>query len=243
MSISPEYENLIKLLINDGYLKTPAIIEAFKAIDRVDFVPPEYKNDVYANAPLPIGFGQTISQPLTVAFMIELLQPNFGEKILDIGAGSGWVSAILAHLVSSKKSESFQSPDADKNLITSKKKNKDESIGKVIAIERIPELKEMAEKNIAKYDFIKRGIVDVILADGSKGYKKEAPYDKIIAGAAAKGETPTAWCQQLKIGGRIVAPVENSVITIDKKAKNKFDKQEHFGFSFVPLVEDADKRG
>ena len=93
--MSTDYEDLINSLIKDGYLKTPEIIEAFKAIDRTDFVPEECKDDACVNAPLPIGFDQTISQPLTVAFMIELLEPKAGEKILEIGAGSGWQTAIL----------------------------------------------------------------------------------------------------------------------------------------------------
>ena len=78
---------LIKSLISEGYLKTPRIIEAFHVIDRADFVLPEQKDDAYGNYPLPIGEGQTISQPLTVAFMLELLEPQPGEKILDIGSG------------------------------------------------------------------------------------------------------------------------------------------------------------
>lgn len=210
--MNPEYENLIESLIKDGYLKTPAIIEAFKNIDRADFVLEECKGDACVNAPLSIGFGQTISQPLTVAFMVELLEPKPGEKILDIGSGSGWTVALLAQLIGEN--------------------------GKVIGVERIAELKEMAEKNVSKYNFIEKGTAEIILADGSKGYKKEAPYDKIIAGAAASGDVPIAWKRQLKIGGRIVAPVENSVIVIDKTAKNKYEKREHFGFSFVPLIKD-----
>jgi protein-L-isoaspartate(D-aspartate) O-methyltransferase len=208
--MNPEYENLIDSLIKDGYLKTPEIIETFKAIDRIDFVLDGHKNEAYINAPLPIGFGQTISQPLTVAFMMELLEPKSGEKILDVGAGSGWTSALLAKIVGEK--------------------------GRVIGIERISELKEMAERNISKYNFVEKGIVEIILADGSKGYKKEAPYDKIVAGAAATDDVPIAWKRQLRIGGRIVAPVEHNIIVIDKMSKSKYSQKEYFGFSFVPLV-------
>lgn len=90
-------EELINDLIKQGYLKTPLIIEAFKNIKRKDFVSADLKDQADVNAPLPIGYSQTISQPLTVAFMLELLQPKPGEKILDIGAGSGWQTALLAY--------------------------------------------------------------------------------------------------------------------------------------------------
>src|SRR4030043_301649 len=142
---------LIDSLIKDGWLKTPEIIKAFREIKRVDFMParigyaegvaggPEdMKNLAEINEALPIGYGQTISQPLVVAFLIEQLQPQSGEKVLDIGSGSGWTSALLGNIVGEK--------------------------GKVIAIEIVPELKEFGEKNISKYNFIKRGIVEFICA-------------------------------------------------------------------------------
>lgn len=205
-----KYENLINSLIKDGYLKTSAIIEAFKKTDRADFVLKEYKNEAYINAPLPIGFNQTISQPLTVAFMLELLQPKEEDKILDVGAGSGWVSCLLAYITGEK--------------------------GKVIGIERIVELKEMAERNIFKYNYIKKGIVEIVFGDGVKGYKKDAPYDKIIAGAASSGDIPEEWKKQLKIGGRIIAPIGHNIAVIDKISKNEYSKREYFGFNFVPLI-------
>ena len=230
-------EKLISELIRDGYLKTPRLVEAFNRIDRKNFIPKELISEAYGNYPLPIGYGQTISQPLTVAFMLELLEPKPGEKILDIGAGSGWTTALLAYIVSKPQASAERTrTDAEKNLRSSASSQR-ESAGRVVAIERIHELKEMAEKNVTKYSFIEKGIAKVILGDGSMGYSEWAPYDKIIAAAAAE-KIPDTWGKQLKVGGRIVAPVGNSILTLDKISENKFKTKEYFGFSFVPLVKD-----
>ena len=224
--MNPQNESLSDSLIADGYLKTPEIINAFKKIDRADFVPDEFKNDAYENIPLPIGFKQTISQPLTVAFMIELLQPRAGEKILEVGAGSGWQTAILSQMVGGDTGGNEGGENSN-------------SESGIIAIEIIPELKEMAEKNVSKYNFIHKGIAKIILGDGSRGYKNEAPFDRIIAAAASEKEIPAIWKKQLKIGGRIVSPVGHSIVVIDKISKTKYAKREYFGFSFVPLLKDA----
>ena len=211
-------EQLINQLIQQGYLKSPLIIEAFRKIERKDFVPESLKIESDVNAPLPIGWGQTISQPLTVAFMLELLQPEPGDKILDIGSGSGWQSAILAYIVS-------------------KIKNKSISCGKIYAIERILELMEFGEKNVAKYNFVEKGIVSFICGDGSRGLKMEAPFDKIIVAAAAD-KIPKAWKEQLKIGGRLVMPIKSSIWLLVKESEKKFKEQEFPGFAFVPLIKD-----
>lgn len=199
---------MINELVKGGYLKTPAIIEAFQAIDRKDFLPEGMKDMAYENTALPIGHQQTISQPLVVAFMLELLNLKAGEKVLEIGTGSGWKTALMAKIIGES--------------------------GKVISIERIKELGDFAKENLSKYDFLKNQ-TELMVGDGSKGYSAEAPYDKIIAGASAE-DLPEAWKEQLKIGGRIVAPVKDSIIVIDKIAKDKFEKKEYFGFSFVSLV-------
>jgi len=207
--------NLIVSLIEEGWLKTPRIIEAFRKIKRVDFLPEDIKNLAELNEALPTGYGQTISQPLVVAFMLELLNPQPGEKILDIGSGSGWTTALLGEIVGGSTKGGY--------------------LGKVIAIEIIPELKEFGEKNVAKYNFVKKGQVQFICADGSEGYKKEAPYDKILASASAE-TLPQAWKEQLKISGRIVTPIGSSIWLFIKTSATEFEEIEYPGFAFVPLV-------
>ena len=204
-----DYEELIESLIKEGYLKTPLIIEAFRKIDRKNFLPEELKERAYENTALPIGNKQTISQPLVAAFMLELLELKSGEKVLEIGTGSGWNTALMAKLVGES--------------------------GKIFSIERIEELHQFAKANLLKYGFLERGVTRLLVADGSKGFNDAAPYDKIIAAAAAE-EIPGVWKEQLKIGGRIVAPVKNSIVVLDKISVDKFERKEYFGFSFVPLV-------
>ena len=205
---------LVDDLIEIGYLKTPAIIEAFRKIKRRDFLVSGSEEKAEINAPVSIGFGQTISQPATVAFMFELLEPKPGEKILDVGSGSGWTCGLLAQIVGEE--------------------------GKVYGIERIKELKKMAEENISKYDFIKNGIVQIFCSDGSKGLPDLAPFDKIIV-AAATEEIPGALMKQLKIGGRLVIPVgkqfeSQDMVVIERIGENEFKKKIFPGFIFVPLV-------
>ena len=208
---------LIDSLIREGWLKTSRIIDAFRKIKRKDFLQEEMKDLAGLNEALPIGYGQTISQPLVVAFMLEQLSPEKGEKILDVGSGSGWTSALLGEIVGEK--------------------------GKVISIDIVPELVEFGRKNVAKYNFIKEGIVEFICVDGSKGYPQYASrpelaegFDKILASASA-AEIPPAWKEQLKIGGRIVAPIGSSIWLLSKKSATEFDQTEYPGFVFVPLIE------
>ncbi|MBU2540064.1 protein-L-isoaspartate O-methyltransferase [Patescibacteria group bacterium] len=208
--------NLIDSLIQEGWLKTDSIKDAFIKIKRQDFLPEGMKKLAELNEALPIGFNQTISQPAVVAFMLEQLQPKIGEKILDIGSGSGWTTALLAQIVG--------------------------ETGKIVSIELIPELKEFGEQNVAKYSFIEKGIVKYVLGDGSKRYSGLATdpelvegFDKILVSASC-AKIPLAWKKQLKIGGKIVAPVGNSIKTIIKKTDNKYEEIEYPGFVFVPLI-------
>lgn len=207
---------LIETLVEEGYLRTRPVIEAFLAVDRADFVPAEFAEHAYANAPLPIGYEQTISQPLTVAFMLELLAPKPGDRVLDVGAGSGWQTALLAHIVSPRDGGRPEEP-------------------LVVAVERVPELARMAEENVAKYGFVEKGIATVIEGDGARGANEFGSFDRIIAAATAE-QIPAAWREGLKVGGRIVAPVGESVVVIEKTGADEFEEARYYGFHFVPLV-------
>ena len=109
-----------------GTLTSPLLIQSFNVIDRKDFVPITFHDQAYEDYPLSIGEDQTISQPFTVAFMLELLELQEDDKVLDIGCGSGWTTALLAHTVRS---------------------------GSVTALERIPQLLTLAKSNLSNYNF------------------------------------------------------------------------------------------
>jgi len=201
-------KELINNLVAQGYLKTPAIIRAFKKINRQDFMPEKIRNQASVNQPLPIGHGATISQPLTVALMLEMLQPKLGDKILDVGSGSGWTSSLLAEIVGFK--------------------------GKVSAIERVAALKEFGEKNAKKFNFSN---LKFFCGDGSKGLPKEAPFDKILVSAAAF-IIPQELKDQLRVGGRLVIPTAaQDIRIIEKVANSKFRETIYEGFIFVPLIQ------
>jgi protein-L-isoaspartate(D-aspartate) O-methyltransferase len=200
---------LVDELISEGYLKTDRIVDAFQKIDRAQFLPEDLRSQAETNIPLPIGYSQTISQPLTVAFMLELLDPKPAQVIMDVGSGSGWTTALLSRIVGEQ--------------------------GKIIAIERIPELCETGRKNADKFHFVKENIAEFYCQDGTRGFLRHAPYDRILVSAMAK-EVPEELKEQLKIGGKMVIPVGNSLWLIEKKSTKSFDEEEFPGFSFVPLI-------
>ena len=107
--------------------------------------------------------------------------------------------------------------------------------GEVYALERIEALKSCAERNIAKYNFIEKGIVKCFCADGTNGWPTRAPFDKIIVSASAE-KIPWPLKEQLKIKGRLIIPVLNSIWLITKKSEDQFEECEFSGFVFVPLV-------
>lgn len=163
---------LIKHLTTE--IKDKRVLAAMARIPRERFVPPESTPFAYEDRPLPIGLGQTISQPFIVALMTESLELTGNEKVLELGTGSGYQTAILAEL---------------SRL--------------VITAERLPALAETARQVL---DSLGYNNVIVHLAEETLGWKADAPYDAILATAAAPG-VPDELLAQLAIGGRMVIPV------------------------------------
>jgi protein-L-isoaspartate(D-aspartate) O-methyltransferase len=182
------------------------VSEAFQAINRADFLRDEAKQARDIDTPLSIGHGQTNSQPSTVRLMLEWLNSQPGDKILDVGSGSGWTTALLSHVVG--------------------------PTGEVYAVEKIPELVKFGADNNNR-----AGTKNVRFFEAGKvyGLPDFAPYDRILVSAAAS-KLPKELLRQLKIGGRLVVPVKNSIYVIDKTHKDIYESREYPGFVFVPLI-------
>lgn len=199
-------DELVDYLVLRGVLRSSSIIKAFRHVDRKLFVPGEFSKLAYYDEPLPIGEGQTISQPSTVALMTEFLLPEKGNRVLEIGSGSGYQAALLSRIIG--------------------------PTGKVITVEMVEKIFNIARKNLNEF-----GNVETVLCDGSLGYEKESPYDRIIVTAASPG-IPAPLKEQLKDGGRMVIPVGKNIqeMTIVTKHNGKFDENRVGEFLFVPLL-------
>ncbi len=205
---SEQREKLVKKLKIEGYIKTENVEKAFLETQRENFIPDQKKNYAYADTPLEIGQGQTISAPHMVAIMCEALDIKEGQKIMEIGAGSGYHAAIISKLIGEK--------------------------GHLYTIERFPVLAEKASKNLKKTD-IKNATV--IVGDGSQGHKERAPYDRIYVTCASPG-IPPPLIEQLKDHGKLLIPVGQTVCELQliEKVGDKTKISDLGGCVFVPLV-------
>ena len=198
-------EALAAKLIRNKILKSSSIIQAFLNVDRADFVLPHHKNIAYEDGPLSIGDDATISQPSTVAFMFELLQSQAGQKILDIGSGSGWTTAMLADVILKK--------------------------GRVIGTEISPILVEFGRNNLSKYNYEN---VEIWQADKYLGAFDEAPFDRILVSATST-KIPEQLITQLAPGGIMVLLVNQTIQKVEKISEDEIQITEFPGFVFVPL--------
>ena len=201
-------EQLINRLVEDCYIKNDDVKKAFLTIPREKFVPEYLKIHAYVDRPLEIGNSQTISAPHMVAIMCEALDIQEGQKILEIGAGSGYHAAIVSCLVGEK--------------------------GHVYTIERFEDLAKNAEENLNNAEITN---VTVVVGDGSEGLKKYEPYDRIYVTCAAP-TIPKPLIDQLKDFGKLLIPVGSmycELQLIEKKGK-EIQSKRLGGCVFVPLV-------
>lgn len=211
-ALEKQRRDVVEYLERIGYIKDPRIKRAMLKVKREQFVLPEYKRDAYVDTPLPIPGGATISAPhMHVIFMSSVkLKP--GDKVLEVGAGSGILLAYIKEVVGKK--------------------------GKVFGIEIVPEVYKFAKKNLKRSGYEKK--VKLILGDGSLGLEKKAPFDKIIVSAACP-EIPRPLIKQLKLGGILVAPVGGisggqDLIYVEKTKEGEIKTKNLGGVIFVRLT-------
>lgn len=207
-----ERKDLVKKLSNYGYIKTEKVKKAMEVVPREEFLPEENRFYAYADQPLPLGEGQTISAPHMVAMICERLELEDGMKVLEIGTGFGYNAAVISEVMEKK--------------------------GHVYSIERLESLAKIAEENLKRTGYGEN--VTVIVGDGTLGYDKEAPYDRIY-GTASAPYVPEPLKEQLKIEGRLLIPVgEQSyfqdLICVVKKSENEFKEKSLGGVAFVPMI-------
>jgi protein-L-isoaspartate(D-aspartate) O-methyltransferase len=184
--------------------------EAFRAVRREDFLPAEQRGFAGEDRALHIGYRQTNSQPTTVRNMLELLDVPPGARVLDVGCGSGWTTALLGHLVGPE--------------------------GAVLGVEIVPELVDWGRDNLSGYDLPWTSISQA--EPGVLGLPAEAPFDRILVSAEA-GSLPAALVEQLEIGGVMVIPVAG-VMTVVRRDEAGAHAVRHGHYAFVPLIESGD---
>jgi protein-L-isoaspartate(D-aspartate) O-methyltransferase len=203
-------DRLVDSLLRKGYVVTPAVESALRKVPREEFLPAKLKGDAYVDSPMPIGEGQTISAPHMVAIMAEKLDLMPGNKVLEIGAGSGYHAAVVAEMVRPE--------------------------GHVFTVERIASLAKFAEDNLGRAGY--GDSVSVIVADGSKGLPEEAPFDRIFVACGAP-DVPSPLLDQLADGGKMLVPVGGrlyqDLVKVERRGA-KMIRESHGGCVFVPLI-------
>jgi protein-L-isoaspartate(D-aspartate) O-methyltransferase len=201
---------LVRRLVDQG-IRDPRVLAAFARVPRSFFVPDEARDEAEADRPLEIGCGQTISQPYVVAAMIEALDMTGRERVLEVGTGSGYATAILAEMM---------------------------PVGAEIrSVEIIPELAERARRVLVELGYAN---AQVRLGDGALGWPEAAPFDAILV-SAAPSEVPPALLDQLAPGGRLVLPVgpspEQQELQLWRRVPSgRLEKRGLMQVRFVPLT-------
>ena len=182
-----------------------AVTAAFEAFPRTGFLPRSQRRSASFDGPLSIGHGQTNSQPRTVDAMLRLLSVEPGQRVLDVGSGSGWTTALLAHLTGPS--------------------------GEVLGVEIEADLVRFGGDNLAAthqpWASIRQAVPGVL------GLPDRAPYDRILVSAEPR-TLPDELISQLRVGGRMVIPVYGTMLAVVRE-EDGVDVTRHGGYRFVPL--------
>jgi protein-L-isoaspartate(D-aspartate) O-methyltransferase len=197
---------LVDGLVESGRIEREATIEALRAVPRHEFVPEPRRGDAYIDRPLPIGDGQTISAPHMVGIMCDLLAPDPGEEVLEIGTGCGYHAAVVAEIVGAEH---------------------------VYTVEYVESLAADARRRLERLGY---GDVSVRVGDGWAGWPEHAPYDGAYLTCAAP-ELPEAVLDQLRVGGRIVAPIgeRSQTLVAATRTEDGIDRTPHGAVRFVRM--------
>jgi len=205
-------EEMVRVQLVERGIRDLRVLDAMGRVPRHEFVPEDFRRDAYGDHPLPIGEGQTISQPYIVAAMLEHLALQATDRVLEIGTGSGYVTALLSLLCA-----------------------------EVYSVERHAPLAAVAESALhgLGHPDLKCRNVKIRVGDGRQGWPDYAPFDAILV-SAATSEMPPALFDQLREGGRMMAPVgpsSSQELQLIRKIGGQPKVKVLEGCRFVPLVE------
>ena len=203
-----ERETMVERQLRRRGIRDQHILDAFLAVPREEFVSGEHAHLAYGDHPLPIEADQTISQPYIVALMIQAAEIGPTDRVLEVGAGSGYAAALIGRIA-----------------------------GRVIAIERQPELVGIARERLRRMGCDN---VEVVEGDGTKGCAEHAPFDAILV-AASGSHAPESLIAQLAPGGRLVMPIGDprgaqELVKVTKQPAGILKQENLGGVRFVPLI-------
>ncbi|KAI0728511.1 protein-L-isoaspartate O-methyltransferase [Fomitopsis betulina] len=217
---------LISNMAKHGLVISERVQAAMEKVDRAHYV--RNPREAYQDSPQRIGHGATISAPHMHAHAVEYLLPFLhpGSRVLDVGSGSGYLSAVLHYLVTDLDSDAS---------------------GTVVGIDHIPELVDWSKTNLQRDGLgvaLESGHLKMIVGDGRQCFAEAGPFDAIHVGAAAP-TMPQPLVDQLARPGRMFIPVgedKQLVVQVDKDAEGKVTQKELFGVMYVPLTDQAKQR-
>ena len=205
-----ERDRMVEFQIAGRGIRDERVLQAMRRVPRERFVDEHLARFAHDDGPLPIGAGQTVSQPFMVAWMIEAAGVGPEDAVLEVGTGSGYAAAVLAQVAAS-----------------------------VHSIERLEPLTRAARERL---DALGYRDIHLRSGDGTLGWPEAAPFDAILV-AAAGPEVPAPLKQQLRLGGRLLMPldlgapgIEQQLLRVVRRAEDGFEQEVLGGVAFVPLI-------